>query len=156
MVDALKIQAHIDAEISQTQLQELAGLLAQKRRELTGRVMDLEQQIVSKDDCSLADAADAASLQENRLRAGGLVEQHQRLEDVVLVIVETQPVRESGDRVLRQVALTVRHAFQEIGRAEPGSLGEAAIRERPPGRATPRAGSVDSPNPKIPNCQSVR
>jgi len=79
MVEALKIQAHIDAELSQAQLQELAGLLAEKRRELTGRVMNLEQQNVSKDDCSLADAADAASLQENRLRARGMLEQHQQI-----------------------------------------------------------------------------
>jgi DnaK suppressor protein len=79
MVEALKFQAHIDAELSQAQLQELAGLLAKKRRELTGRVINLEQQIVSKDDCSLADAADAASLQENRLRARGMLEQHQQI-----------------------------------------------------------------------------
>jgi len=79
MGDALKIRAHIDAELGQAQLQELAGLLAKKRCELTGRVLDLEQQIVSKDDCSLADAADAASLQENRLRARSMVEQHQQI-----------------------------------------------------------------------------
>jgi len=79
MVEALKIQVHIDADLSQAQLQELAGLLVEKRCELTGRVMNLEQQIVSKDDCSLADAADAASLQENRLRARGMVEQHQQI-----------------------------------------------------------------------------
>jgi DnaK suppressor protein len=79
MVDALKLQAHIDADLSRAQLEELASLLADKRRELTERTVDLEQQIVIKDDCSLADAADAASLQENRLRARGMVEQHQHM-----------------------------------------------------------------------------
>jgi RNA polymerase-binding transcription factor DksA len=72
----LKLQAHIDAELSQLQLENLADRLADKRRDLAGRVANLEQQIVIKDDCSLADAADAASLQENRLRARGMVEQH--------------------------------------------------------------------------------
>jgi DnaK suppressor protein len=77
MVDVLKLHAHIDAELSQAQLEELASLLAGKRRELTERVIDLNEQLVVKDDCSLADVADAASLQENRLRARGVVEQHQ-------------------------------------------------------------------------------
>ena len=53
--------------------------LTDKRRELTERVVNLEQQIVIKDDCLLADAADAASLQESRLRARGMVEQHQQI-----------------------------------------------------------------------------
>jgi DnaK suppressor protein len=79
MADALKLQAHIDAELSQAQLEELASRLADKRRELTERVVDLEEQVVIKDDCSLADAADAASLQESRLRARGMIEQHQHL-----------------------------------------------------------------------------
>ena len=78
MVDVLKLHAHIDAELSQAQLEELASLLVGKRRELTERVIDLNEQLVTKDDCSLADAADAAGLQENRLRAQGLIEQHQQ------------------------------------------------------------------------------
>jgi RNA polymerase-binding transcription factor DksA len=72
----LKLQAHIDAELSQLQLENLADHLADKRRDLADRVVNQEQQIVIKDDCSVADAADAASLQENRLRARGMVEQH--------------------------------------------------------------------------------
>jgi DnaK suppressor protein len=78
MVDVPKIHAHIDAELSQAQLKELASLLADKRRELSERVVDLNEQVVIKDDCALADAADAASLQENRLRSRGIVEQHQQ------------------------------------------------------------------------------
>jgi DnaK suppressor protein len=73
----LKLQAHIDAKLSQSQLEELAGRLASKRRELSARIVTLEREIVIKDDCSLADGADAASLQENRLRVLGMVEQHQ-------------------------------------------------------------------------------
>lgn len=51
----------------------------EKRLELTDQVNSLEQQVVIKDDCSLADAADAASLQESRLRAHGMIEQHQKI-----------------------------------------------------------------------------
>ena len=78
-VPALKLQAHIDAQLSQVQLEELEGRLTDKRRELTERVEHLEQQMVIKDDCSHADAADAASAQENRLRARGMVEQHRQV-----------------------------------------------------------------------------
>ena len=64
-----KLHAHIDAELSLAQLQELASLLADKRRELSDRVEQAEQQMLTKDDCSHTDATDAASAQENRLRA---------------------------------------------------------------------------------------
>jgi len=79
MAETLKLKVHIDAALSQAQLEELAGRLTEKRRDLTERVVTLEEQIVIKDDCSLADAADAASLQENRLRAQGTIEQHRQL-----------------------------------------------------------------------------
>jgi len=69
MVVDLKLLAHPDAGLSQAQLADLIDHLANKRHELANRVVVLEQQVVVKDDCSLADAADAASLQENRLRA---------------------------------------------------------------------------------------
>jgi DnaK suppressor protein len=75
---ALKLQAHTDAELGQTQLEDLAARMTEKRRELTERVENLEQEMVVKDDCSQADAADAASAQENRLRANGMVEQHRQ------------------------------------------------------------------------------
>ncbi len=75
----MKPKAHIAAELSQVQLEELARRLADNRHELTERVAKLEEQIVIKDDCSLSDATDAASLQENRLRARGMVEQHQQV-----------------------------------------------------------------------------
>jgi DnaK suppressor protein len=79
MAEALKLRAHVDAELSQGQVEELASRLSDKRCELAERVASLEQQILTKDDCSLADAADAASLQENRQRARGMVEQHQQI-----------------------------------------------------------------------------
>ena len=75
----MKLQAHVDAELSEANLEELAGRLTEKRDELVERIVGLEQQIVTKDDCAIADAADAASLQENRLRARGMVEQHQKI-----------------------------------------------------------------------------
>ena len=75
----MKLQAHADAELTQAQLEKLARLLMDKRKDLEDRIVNLEQQIVIKDDCSLADAADAASLQENRLRARGMIEQHQQI-----------------------------------------------------------------------------
>ena len=71
----MKHKAHVDAELSQAQLEQLAGRLAHKRRELTDRIEQMEQQIALKDDCSLADAADVASRQESRIRARGIVEQ---------------------------------------------------------------------------------
>ena len=75
----LKLKAHIGAELSQAQLKKLASRLTQKRCELAERVEQLEQQMLTKDDCSHADAADAASAQENRLRASGMGEQHQQV-----------------------------------------------------------------------------
>ena len=75
----MKPRAHSDAKLSQEQLEALAACLADKRSELTERVANLEQQIVIKDDCSLADATDAASLQENRLRARGMLDEHQKI-----------------------------------------------------------------------------
>ena len=75
----MKLQAHTDAELDFDQLESLAARMSEKRRELTERVEQLEQEMVIKDDCSHADAADAASAQENRLRARGLVEQHRQV-----------------------------------------------------------------------------
>jgi len=74
-----RLQAHIEAELSPAQLEELASRLVEKRCELAERVVDLEQQALIKNDCSLADAADVASLQDNRLRARGMIEQHQQI-----------------------------------------------------------------------------
>ena len=76
---ALKLQAHRDAELGPDQLEILAARMTEKRRELTERVEHLEQEMVVKDDCSHVDAADAASTQENRLRASGMVEQHRQV-----------------------------------------------------------------------------
>jgi DnaK suppressor protein len=75
----LKLHAHTDAELSQAQLESLAARMMEKRRELAERAEDLEQQMVIKDDCSHTDAADAASAQENRLRARGMVEQQRQV-----------------------------------------------------------------------------
>ncbi len=71
----MKPKGHIDAELSQAQLEELADRLAHKHSELKNRVEELERQMLLKDDCSHSDAVDAASLQEGRIRARGIVEQ---------------------------------------------------------------------------------
>jgi DnaK suppressor protein len=72
------IHGHIDAELSHDQLEDLAERLASKRSELVDTLAVLNQQIAAKDDCSLADAAEAASLQEDRARAGGVANQHRQ------------------------------------------------------------------------------
>ncbi len=69
-------QAHSDAELTDSQLDELANHLVKKRRELADMLDKLDLQIVAKDDCSLSDAAEAASLQESRVRASGIADQH--------------------------------------------------------------------------------
>ena len=72
-------RAHEDAELTEAQLQELAGKLTRKRKEVSERIRSLEQQIAVRDDCSVTDAADAASLQESRLRANAVLQQHRQL-----------------------------------------------------------------------------
>lgn len=75
----MKIQAHPDAELSHAQLAELAGQLAVKRRELVEAQTALKLEIAAKDDCGISDAAEAASLQQDRLRANGLADQNQKI-----------------------------------------------------------------------------
>lgn len=70
-----KLRTHINAELSQTQVDELVNLLAVKRGDLEDRIDRLEQQMLIRDDCSHTDAGDAASAQEGRLRARGMVDQ---------------------------------------------------------------------------------
>ena len=72
------IQAHTDAELTDSQLDELANHLVNKRRELADMLDKLDLQIAAKDDCSLSDAAEAASLQESRVRAIGIADQHRQ------------------------------------------------------------------------------
>jgi DnaK suppressor protein len=74
----LKPSAHANAELTAAQLCDLAERMTGKRRELVERARQLEQQMATSDDCSLADAADAASAQEDRLRARAMLEQHQQ------------------------------------------------------------------------------
>lgn len=71
-------RAHPDAELSPAQLEELARRLVSMRRELAKMLGTLDRQIAAKDDCSIADAAEAASVQESRLRASGIANQHKQ------------------------------------------------------------------------------
>ncbi len=57
-------------------MQELAKRLAEKRVALLDTLKTLDQQIAAKEDCSLGDAVEAASLQEARVRASGIADQH--------------------------------------------------------------------------------
>ena len=72
------IQAHTDAELTDSQLDELASQLVNKHHELADMLDKLDLQIAAKDDCSLSDAAEAASLQENRVRSSGIADQHRQ------------------------------------------------------------------------------
>lgn len=73
-----KLRAHADAGLSRRQLEELNRLLVDKQRELTIALEDLNRKIVTKEDCSLTDAVEAASLREEAARAGGIAEQHEQ------------------------------------------------------------------------------
>jgi DnaK suppressor protein len=72
----VSIRAHTDAKLTQAQLEKLASLLADKRHELTAKLETLNRQITMKEDCSLTDAAEAASLREEIARASGIADQH--------------------------------------------------------------------------------
>ncbi len=72
------IQAHVDAELNHTQLNELVKRLMNKRRELADMFDTLNQQIVTKDDCSISDAAEAASVQESRARASSVADHNRQ------------------------------------------------------------------------------
>ena len=75
----MKIQAHPDVELSQIQLEELAEKLVGKRHQLVEAQTALKQEIAAKDDCGISDAAEAASLQQDRLRANGLADQNHNI-----------------------------------------------------------------------------
>ena len=72
------MRAHSDAELSKVQIEGLAARMASKRRELADMLDTLNRQIAAKDNCSIADAAEAASLQESRARASGVAHQHRQ------------------------------------------------------------------------------
>jgi DnaK suppressor protein len=66
----------VHADLSDDQLEELAKRLAEKRVELLATLKTLEEQIAAKEDCSISDAVEAASLQEAGARANGIADQH--------------------------------------------------------------------------------
>ena len=53
-------------------------MLLEKRDALLSTVDELKQQIVARQDCSIADAAEAAYLREEAARAQGVAEEHER------------------------------------------------------------------------------
>lgn len=72
----MNISAHPDAELSGDQLENLLQRLLDNRQELTSKLEILNAQISAREDCSLADAAEAASLREQAMRASGIAAQH--------------------------------------------------------------------------------
>lgn len=73
------IMQNPDSGLDLAQLESLAAALERKREQLQTRVLELQAQLLEKDDCSLTDAIDAAGRQEGRHRASGLLEQHSQL-----------------------------------------------------------------------------
>ena len=76
--DQMNSQGHERAQLNPGQLRTLADLLAGKRRELIAAVEELNRHIVRKQDCCVTDAAEAASLREEAVRAAGIASQHRQ------------------------------------------------------------------------------
>jgi DnaK suppressor protein len=76
--EQLKVRENDDAQLSTAQLQELADRLVLKRHQLVDAIGELNQHIAMRQDCAVADAAEAASLREEAARAAGIAEQHNR------------------------------------------------------------------------------
>jgi len=72
----VKIRVNADAELTLSQLEKLANNLIDKRHELSDILDVLNRKIVTKTDCSIKDAAEAASLQEEIARASGIAGQY--------------------------------------------------------------------------------
>jgi DnaK suppressor protein len=72
----VKILANADSALTLSQLEKLAHRLVDKRHELVGMLDVLNRQIATKADCSIRDAVEAASLQEEIARASGIADQH--------------------------------------------------------------------------------
>lgn len=72
----MKILANADAALTLSQLEKLANRLVNKRHELVGMLDALNRQIATKSGCSIRDAVEAASLQEEIARANGIADQH--------------------------------------------------------------------------------
>jgi DnaK suppressor protein len=70
------IQENSCTGLNRLQLEELSKRLLIKRGELDVALSGLNQKILRKQDCSIADAAEAASLREEAARANGIASQH--------------------------------------------------------------------------------
>jgi DnaK suppressor protein len=75
-VSQVKILANADSALTLSQLEKLANQLVNTRHELVGMLDALNRQIATKADCSIRDAVEAASLQEEIARASGIADQH--------------------------------------------------------------------------------
>lgn len=79
----LNIHDNAHAELSLAQLQALADQLLVKRREAVKAMSELNRHIPMRQDCAIADAAEAASLREGAARAAGIAAQyHQTIAEI--------------------------------------------------------------------------
>lgn len=74
----MKFVAHPDAALTAGQLEKLAHRLISMRHDLLGSIETLKGQVTAKQDCAIGDSADAASLQEDRIRAESIANHHQQ------------------------------------------------------------------------------
>ena len=72
----MKMVENPAAGLSAAQLRELVELLIARRRELVAALDELNHQIARRQDCSVADAAEAAAIREEALRAQGIAGSH--------------------------------------------------------------------------------
>jgi RNA polymerase-binding transcription factor len=70
------IRRNPNAGLTHQQLQDLGQQLIVRRRELWTELEVLNQSITARQDCSIADAAEAASLREGAFRANSIAGKH--------------------------------------------------------------------------------
>ena len=101
----MKILANADAALTLSQLEKLANRLVNKRHELVGMLDALNRQIATKSGCSIRDAVEAASLQEEIARANGIADQHNQTISEIDPNLATQSfeIRSEIDHALRKL-----------------------------------------------------
>jgi DnaK suppressor protein len=74
--DEVVIRFNPDADLTHQQLQDLGQHMVVKRRVLCTELEVLNQSITARQDCSIADTAEAASLREEAFRANSIAGRH--------------------------------------------------------------------------------
>jgi len=81
--DSLETPENPGCGLSKVQTQHLECLMLEKRAELASNITRLHQLVTLKEDCSLADAAEAASLCEEAHRANAVANEYQRTVEAI-------------------------------------------------------------------------